>query len=372
MADRLRIVQVLGNLLSNAARHSPEASTIWVSAVREGVHVAVSVADDGRGVAADLLPHLFRKFSRIDGDDRGSGIAGSGLGLAICKGIVEAHGGRIWAESGGPGLGARFTLTIPAVEEVGNGPVTAPAPLSSRSSRRALGEQVCVLAVDDDDQALRYVRDALSKAGYTPIVTGDPEEALRLVEEEKPQLALLDLMLPGTDGIELMNDILETTNVPVIFLSAYGQDQLIARAFDMGAADYVVKPFSPTELAARIRAALRRRESPEQAEPTEPYLLGDLAIDYSERRATLAGSPVRLTAIEYRMLTELSANAGRVLTYEHLLQRVWGVKSDGDVRPMRTVVSSLRRKLGDDADNPTYIFTESRVGYRMPNGEGRA
>ena len=106
MADRLRIVQVLGNLLSNAARHSPEASSVRVSAVREGIHVAVSVADDGMGVSADLLPHLFRKFSRIDGDDRGSGIAGSGLGLAICKGIVEAHGGRIWAESGGPGPGS--------------------------------------------------------------------------------------------------------------------------------------------------------------------------------------------------------------------------------------------------------------------------
>ena len=371
MADRLRIVQVLGNLLSNAARHSPEASSIRVSAVREGVHVAVSVADDGMGVSADLLPHLFRKFSRIDGDDRGSGIAGSGLGLAICKGIVEAHGGRIWAESGGPGLGARFTLTLPAVEEAGSGPATGPAPLSSRSSRRAAGEQVRILAVDDDPQALRYVRDALSKAGYIPVVTGDPEEALRLVEEEKPRLALLDLMLPGADGIELMRDILEMADVPVIFLSAYGRDELIARAFDMGAADYVVKPFSPTELAARIRAALRRREAPEPAEPTEPYTLGDLEIDYAERRVSVAGSPVRLIAIEYRMLAELSANAGRVVAYEHLLQRVWGAKSDGDVRPMRTVVSSLRRKLGDDADNPTYIFTEPRVGYRMPKGEGQ-
>ena len=233
------------------------------------------------------------------------------------------------------------------------------------------GERVRVLAVDDDPQALRYVRDALASAGYTPVVTGDPEEALRLVAEEKPDLVLLDLMLPGTDGIELMKDILGAGDVPVIFVSAYGRDELIARAFDMGAVDYVVKPFSPTELAARIRAALRRREAPEQAEPTEPYTLGDLTIDYAERGVTLAGLPVRLIAIEYRMLAELSANAGRVVTYEHLLQRVWGAKSDGDVRPMRTVVSSLRRKLGDDADNPIYIFTEPRVGYRMPKGEGR-
>ena len=214
-------------------------------------------------------------------------------------------------------------------------------------------------------QALRYVRDALAGAGYTPVMTGDPEEALRLVAGEKPDLVLLDLMLLGTDGIELMKDILGADDVPVIFLSAYGRDELIARAFDMGAVDYIVKPFSPTELAAR-RAALRKRAA---SEPSEPYVLGDLTIDYAERRVTLAGRPLPLIAMEYRLLAELSANAGRLLTYEHLLERVWGEKSSGDVRPMRTIVSKLRHKLVDDADNPIYIFTEPRVGYRMPKGE---
>ena len=370
MADRRRIVQVVGNLLSNAAKHSSESSVITVTVVREDVHVAVSVADEGRGIPSERLPYLFRKFTRTDGDDLGSGVAGSGLGLAICKGIVEAHGGRIWAESEGLGMGARFTFTIPTVGETGSGTANGPARLSTRSARRAVaeaGERVRVLAVDDDPQALRYVRDALASAGYTPVVTGgDPAEALRLVEEEKPDLVLLDLMLPGTDGIELMKDILGAGDVPVIFVSAYGRDELIARAFDMGAVDYVVKPFSPTELAARIRAALRKRAA---SEPSEPYVLGDLTIDYAERRVTLAGRPLPLIAMEYRLLAELSANAGRLLTYEHLLERVWGGKSSGDVRPMRTIVSKLRRKLGDDADNPTYIFTEPRVGYRMPKGE---
>ena len=369
MADRRRVVQVVGNLLSNAAKHSSESSVIRISAVRGDVHVAVSVADEGRGIPSERLPYLFRKFTRTDGDDLGSGVAGSGLGLAICKGIVEAHGGRIWAESEGPGMGARFTFTIPTVEEAGSGTAVGLPPLSTSAARRAVagpGERVRVLAVDDDPQALRYVRDALLKSGYTPVVTGDPEEALRLVAEEKPDLVLLDLMLPGTDGIELMKDILGAGDVPVIFLSAYGRDELIARAFDMGAVDYVVKPFSPTELAARIRAALRKRAA---TEPSEPYVLGDLKIDYAERRVTLAGRPLPLIAMEYRLLAELSANAGRLLTYEHLLERVWGEKSSGDVRPMRTIVSKLRRKLGDDADNPTYIFTEPRVGYRMPKGE---
>ena len=367
MADRRRIVQVLGNLLSNAARHS-QGSPIRVSAAQEGVHVAFSVADEGRGLSADLLPHLFRKFSRIDGGDRGSGIAGSGLGLAICKGIVEAHGGRIWAESDGPGLGARFTFTIPVAEGEGTGGAGAPAPPSVRS-RRAPREQARILAVDDDPQALRYVRDALSKAGYSPIVTGDPQDVPRLMEEEKPALVLLDLMLPGSDGIDLMKDILATADVPVIFLSVYGREEVIARAFDMGAADYVVKPFSPTELAARIRAALRKRASPEWAGSPGPYSLGDLSIDYAERRVTLAGRPVQVTATEYELLYRLSAAAGRVLTHDQLLQAVWGPGRAGEPWLVRNVVKRLRRKLRDAADNPTYVFTEPRVGYRMPKGE---
>ena len=359
MADGRRIIQVLNNLLTNAARHSHEASAIGVSAVREGYHVAVSVTDEGRGIAAERLPHLFRKFSRIDGEDRRRDIAGSGLGLAICKGIVEAHGGRIWAESDGPGLGARFTFTIPVAGD-------AAAGVPRLSARR---ERERILAVDDDPQTLRHVRDAITNAGYAPVVTGDPEEALSLVEANDPHLVLLDLMLPGTDGMELMRNILDMADVPVIFLSVYGQEEIIARAFENGADDYVVKPFSPMELVARIKAALRKREAPEWAEPSEPFVLGDLTIDYAERRVTLAGRPVQLTAIEYGLLFELSVNAGRVLTYDRLLRRVWGLRRSGDSRRVRTAAKQLRRKLGDDANNPTYILNEPSVGYRMAKGD---
>ena len=363
LADRRRVVQVLGNLLSNAARHSSPSSAIRVAAVREGVHVAVSIADDGVGVSAEHLPHLFRKFSRLDAGEREGS---TGLGLAICKGIVEAHGGRIWAESDGVGLGSRFTFTIPAVGETATG--AGPGSLSSLS-RQPDGESKRILAVDDDPQALRYVRDALSRAGYVPIVTGDPEDVPRLVQEEKPHLALLDLMLPGASGIELMQGILEKADVPVIFLSAYGQDDVVARAFDLGADDYVVKPFSPTELAARIRAALRKRELPELVEPSEPYVLGGLVIDYAEREVRVAGSAVELTPNEYDVLFELSVHAGRVVPHGHLLRRVWGPQNSGDTGLVRTIVRRLRRKLGDDAAKPTYIFTEPRVGYRMAKPE---
>ena len=178
-------------------------------------------------------------------------------------------------------------------------------------------------------------------------------------------------MLPGSDGIELMNDIRKTADVPVIFLSVYGQDETVARALDMGALDYVVKPFSPTELAARIRAALRKRLDPFQGEPSGPYGVGGLGIDYALRRVTVGGEPVELTATEYAVLYELAVHAPRTLTHAVLLQQVWGPERVGEAWLVRNVVKRLRRKLGDDADDPRYILTEPRVGYRMAVGEGK-
>ena len=137
------------------------------------------------------------------------------------------------------------------------------------------------------------------------------------------------------------------------------------RAFELGAADYVVKPFTPTELVARIKAALRRRASPDRDAPSEPFVLGDLTIDYADRVVTVAGRQVQLSDTEYRMLFELSAAAGRALTHEQLLRMVWGPMYSSDPRLVRQYVKMLRRKLSDDAKSPSYIFTEKRVGYRM-------
>ncbi len=360
MADRRRIVQVVTNLLSNASRNSHDTSTIRISAAREDLHIAISVADDGRGVPADRLPHLFRKFSHIDGQERDLG-----LGLAICRGIVEAHGGRIWAESDGPGLGSRFTFTVPVADVAAASEIEPPVKVSTPAREPKKKGLRRVLAVDDDPRMLKHIRDTLSKAGYEPVVTGDPGEVASLMEANEPHVVLLDLMLPETDGIALMRDTLAKYDVPVIFLSAYGQDEVIAKAFEMGAVDYVVKPFSPTELTARVRAALRK-----QPEPSAPFVLGDLTIDYAERSVTVAGRPADLTATEYRLLVELAVNAGIVLTHDQLLQRVWGQRGTGDARPMRTAVKNLRRKLGDEGRGSKYIFTVSRVGYRMAKPEG--
>ena len=362
MADRRRIAQVIGNLLNNAARHSPESSTIKLNVAREGVHIEVSVTDEGRGIPSDDLPNLFRKFSRGESRERGGD---TGLGLAICKGIVEAHGGRIWAESDGPSLGAKFTFTIPVVESSAT-QSAQPTPNSRRATR---GEPI--LVVDDDPQTLRYARRVLTGAGYETVVTADPEEALRMIKESRPRLVLLDVMLPGYDGIDLMRDIARIADVPVVFLSGYYQDELIAKAFEMGASDYIVKPFTPTELIARARASLRRREGSFRTAPSEPYTLGELSIDYAERLVTVAGEPVRMTAKEYALLFELSVNGGRVLTHDHLLRRIWDFDKPGDIGSLRTLLRRLRQKLGEDASSPKYIFAEARVGYRMAKGETR-
>ena len=369
LADRRRIVQVIGNLLSNAARHSPEDSVIRVSAGREGVHVEVCVADQGRGIPAEDLPHLFRKFSRReDGDLAGgvaSGVAGSGLGLAICRGIVEAHGGRIRAESDGPGLGARFSFTLPAAPE-------AQPARSSRSRQESRPSGGTVLVVDDDPATLRLVRDTLSSAGFRAVSTGDPAEAPLLMAEHSPRLVLLDLVLPGCDGVELMGDLLAVSRVPVVFLSVYGGDEVVARALEEGATDYIVKPFSPTELVARVRAALRRFEEPRGGAPAGPFVLGELAIDYERRRVTLSGDLVDLTATEFDVLAALSAEAGRVVPHDRLLRRVWSPGKPGNLRLLRTHLMRVRKKLGEDGENPRYILVEPRVGYWMPEGEWEA
>ena len=291
MADRRRIVQVLNNLLANAAKHAPESTPIRVAAACEGAHVAVSVSDQGRGVAPERLPHLFRRHAAA----AENAAAGHGLGLALCKGLVEAHGGRIRAESAGAGHGTTFTFTVPAAGEAGAGEAGRAAGPSPAAER---GEPPRILVVDDDPQMLRFVRGALSAAGYAPLVTGAPEDLQRIIRTEKPGLVLLDLLLPGCDGIELLAQIPELADLPVIFISAYGRDETVARVLESGAADYIAKPFSPTEL--------------------------------------WPGCARRV----------LSLDAGRVVTFETLLRRVLAERDNADANLVRIFVKNLRRKLG--------------------------
>ena len=363
MADRRRIGQVLHILLSHASKHSSEKSTIKIGASLSDFRVAVSVAHEGRGYPAEELRHLFKKFSRTDGEEGQRSTRNEGLRLAICRGIVVAHGGRIWAESDGPGLGARFIFTVPAAHRETDG--RRPGP-----SEGIAGGGQPILVVVEDRHTRWILHKTLSEAGYIPVETRDPGEVDHLIEANRPRLILLDLGQSGTDRLESMRRIRHITDAPIISLSERGTDRDMARAFETGADDHIVKPFSPTELLARIKATLLRQAASGTTIPRrEPYVLGDLTIDYAERRVTVAGRPTPLTPTEYRLLVQLSASTGRVLTHDHLLRRVWGPEHSGDPRLVRTAIKSLRRKLVDDARNPTYIFTVPGFGYRMAKPE---
>ncbi len=365
-ADRGRVAQVLSNLLSNAAKFSPQAEQISITVEPGPLHVTVHVRDRGRGIPAEKLPHLFKKFSQIH-EEQARGLGGSGLGLAICKGIIEAHGGRIWAESEGLGRGSTFSFTLPMASDASVAS-TLEAGWEKMDGGRVsrAGERPRILALDDEPQVLRYLRRALHEAGYEAVVTTDPREVPRLVELEEPELFLLDLMLPGISGFEVLERVREISDVPVIVITASPKEEDSVRALKMGADDYIRKPFSPSELVARIEAALRRRLPSDAAESRAPFVLDDLTINFVERRVTVGGRAISLSATQYKLLYELAIHAGRVLTHDQILQRVWGAAYSGETGLLRSFIRDLRQKLGDDARDPRYISTEPRVGYRMP------
>ena len=350
MIDGNRIAQVLANFLSNAAKHAPEGSCIRVGATREDAHVTVSVRDEGSGFTSEQRPFLFRKFAS------GGNGADAGLGLAVSKGIVEAHGGRIWADSPGPGLGATFSFMIP-VAATAQDAAGAAEPAASQSAAR-------ILVVDDDPNALRYARDALRDNGFNPLVTGDHREIPRLLRTEKPDLVLLDLVMPDADGVELLQRLPGLADLPVIVLSGYGREETIACALDAGADDYILKPCAPIELVARIRSVLRRRNK------GGGFRLGELVIDYGSRQVRVGGNAVSLTTIEYELLRVLSLNAGEVVTFGALMRQVWNRHDADNPSLVRMSVSNLRSKLGDCAEKPAFIFNVRSVGYRMASPGG--
>ena len=364
MADEPRMMQVLGHLIGNVSRYVSSSSSVRITAVQGDVYVAVTVDNKGDGAA---IPGSPRELGRLAGAADGMADGRNGrddVGIAISVGIVEAHGGRLSVEDGKEGSGIGFTFTIPVADEaaaVGGAEESQyPSPLESHEG------QARVLVFVADPETRRYLRDILSQADLSVAVTGDLDEAEGIIETQKPHAILLEPALQGSQGLEALVRIYRVSGVPVIFVAGHGWDQYIGRAFELGAFDYIAKPFTSTELLARVGAALRRRSAAGRKEPSVPYLHGDLAIDYVEREVSVAGSPVHLTATEYKLLVELSAAAGRVSTHEQLLRRVWGPLYSSDSRIVRTYVKELRQKLGDNAARPKYIFTEPGVGYRMP------
>jgi len=226
-----------------------------------------------------------------------------------------------------------------------------------------------VLVVDDDVRVLRMMQRMLEFEGYRVLRASNGEAALDVFDEETPDLVLLDIMMPGMDGYSVCQRIHEFSQVPIIMVTAKGNDEDKVKGLDAGADDYVSKPFSANELAARARAVLRRTtlwdERPEPA-----FRSGNLVIDFARHRVTANNEEVNLTATEYRLLSYLARNAGRVVTPDQILEKVWGMDYIGETHLLQVNITRLRQKLKDDAKNPKYILTRPGIGYMMPKGDG--
>jgi len=219
-----------------------------------------------------------------------------------------------------------------------------------------------ILVCDDDPQILRALRVVLRDAGYEVVPAETGEEALDRAAVHPPQAAIVDLMLPGIDGVEVCRQLREWSDMPVIVLSAVEDGAEKVRALRMGADDYVTKPFSPDELIARLEAALRRAG----ASADEPVIeAGDLALDLAAHRVTLAGEEVRLTPIEYGLLRLLMVNRGRLMTHRALLTDVWGPEYADATSVLRTHIANLRGKIETRDGERRYIRTDSGIGYRF-------
>jgi two-component system KDP operon response regulator KdpE len=219
-----------------------------------------------------------------------------------------------------------------------------------------------VLIVDDEPETLKYVGANLRVRGYEVVTAADGSEALQRAEEDRFDLILLDITMPGPDGFAVCEAIRRHSAVPIIMLSARGQEKDKVRALDLGADDYITKPFGIDELLARIRTVLRRSQHTDTA---DRLAIGDLEINFRDRRVTRAGEEIKLTPTEYELLVQLARSAGKVLNHTTLLQRVWGPEYGQETEYLWAYIRRLRRKIEADPEHPRYLLTEPGVGYRF-------
>jgi len=222
--------------------------------------------------------------------------------------------------------------------------------------------KTCVLVVDDDPVISKFVSANLRARDFEVVVAEDGPSALKCMEERLPDLVILDIMMPGMDGIEVCRRIREWSPVPIIMLSAKSEVNTKVGLLNLGADDYITKPFGVEELMARVRAVMRRRAGSPSLE-LATFVSGDLKVNLGERWAAIGGKHIKLSPTEYNLLRELVQNAGKVLTHQMLLSRVWGTEYGEEIEYLRVYIGRLRNKIEADPQNPKHIITESGVGY---------
>jgi DNA-binding response OmpR family regulator len=222
-----------------------------------------------------------------------------------------------------------------------------------------------ILIVDDEPAIRKFVRANLEARDYETLLATDGSEACEIIERELPDLIILDIMMPKTDGFEVCRQVREWSQVPIIFLSARGGEMDKVKCLEMGADDYITKPFGVDELLARVKAVMRRVQASNDTDNVPVFNTNELTVDFAKHLVTLAGASVNLTATEYRMLSYLAMNAGRVITAGQMLEHVWGDEYSGSDHLLQVNIGRLRQKLQDNAREPKYIQTKAGIGYMM-------
>ncbi len=360
------LVTALRNLLENAVVYSPERTRVVVCVKKPGDGgVEISVTDQGIGIPERDLERIFERFYRVD-PARSRATGGTGLGLAIVKHVTAAHGGRVTVRSV-EGAGSTFTLWLPLRSEHDGTNPDRSRPLHPRHipATPSGGSSVTrVLVVEDEESFSDAISYMLRKEGFEVAVCATGPDALEAFDRTGADLVLLDLMLPGLPGSEVCRSLRERSSVPVIMLTAKDSEIDKVVGLELGADDYVTKPFSSRELVARMRAVLRRRGDVEDvAEAT--LEAGPVRMDVERHVVSVRGEPVQLPLKEFELLQVLLRNADRVLTRMQLIDRVWGADYVGDTKTLDVHIKRLRAKIETDPARPQHIVTVRGLGYKF-------
>lgn len=376
-ADEEYIGKALHNFLRSAAIHAGDTSPITVSAEEAGIYVAVTISAEAATAPFERPefrnnavedPQLFDETTRALNKAFEFSFSGEGLAMSYCRGVVEAHGGRVRTDVDQPDGRLTLTFTLPTVEDTDAMGMTGAGDIAD-DQQSGLDEKTQILVSIQDPRSQRTVRQVLFDSGYAAVEASGLDQLEDLASSDGPALIVLDIAGREDEAFHALRGAGNPRNLPAIVLCNRSDEDYVVQAFEMGADGYMVKPFSPSELIARIRATLRLLRANDDPDVERTYRSGDLRINFDARTVAVAGESVPMTATEYKLLAELANGAGRVFTQDMLLQRVWGPEYLGESQLLRSFIRSLRHKLGDNARQPSYIFTEHGIGYRMADSD---
>ena len=361
IADAEQMKRVINNIIGNSLKYLDKKKGILNIRIKDdGDFIQVIIEDNGKGIAAKDLPYIFDRFYRTD-SSRNSSKGGSGIGLSIVKKIIEDHGGRIWrpARRASERRSISFCASMSGHSDLKFGRLNKNSRRNSQMSR--------ILIVEDEESIAELEKDYLELSGFEVEIENNGETGLKRGMEEDFDLLILDLMLPGVDGFEICKKIREVKNTPIIMVSAKKDDIDKIRGLGLGADDYITKPFSPSEMVARVKAHLARYERligsgmPEN----EIIEIRGLKIDKTARRVYINGEEKNFTTKEFDLLTFLAQNPNHVFTKEELFREIWDMESLGDIATVTVHIKKIREKIEFNTAKPQYIETIWGVGYRF-------